>query len=254
VIVHDEEVLGRFYDGRLMRRLLTYLRPYKLQVTVAGILLAIVSLLQVVGPLLTKLAVDRYMAPVPGQGGGFIDRWLPHERWTGLAVVSVLYLVVLLLTGLFDVAQSYSMQWTGQHAMSDLRRQLMGRLQTLELAYFDRNPIGRLVTRITSDVDALNDLFTSGLVSILGDLLMLALIVVAMFRLSAALTLLILSVTPFVIYATLKFRQAAAQSYRRMRIAVARINAYLAEHINGMTVVPVQPRGGQRRGIRRNQR
>jgi len=177
------------------------------------------------------------MAPVPGQRGAFIDRWLPNERWAGLAVVSMLYLTVLLLTGLFDVAQSYAMQWTGQHAMSDLRRQLMGRLQTLDLAYFDRNPIGRLVTRVTSDVDALNDLFTSGLVSILGDLLMLALIVVAMFRLSAALTLLILSVTPFVIYATLKFRQAAAQSYRRMRIAVARINAYLAEHINGMTVV-----------------
>jgi ATP-binding cassette, subfamily B, multidrug efflux pump len=233
----DEEVLGRFYDGRLMRRLLTYLRPYWAAVFLAGVLLSVVSLLQVVGPWLTRIAVDRYMAPVPGLQATGVDRWFPHDRWTGIGVVSMAYLGVLGLIACFDFTQSYLMQWAGQRAMSDMRRQLMRRLQALDVEFFDRNPVGRLVTRVTTDVDALNDLFTSGLVSILGDLFMLVLMTVAMFRLSPQLSLIVLAVTPFAVLATLQFRKAASEGYRRIRVTVARINAYLAEHINGMTIV-----------------
>jgi ATP-binding cassette subfamily B protein len=233
----DEEVLDRFYDGRLMRRLITYLRPYRAIVLGGIVFLGASALLQVIGPLLTKLAVDRYMAPVPGLQATIFDRWLPQDRWTGIAFVSGVYLAVLILTGLCDFAHGYLMQRVGQHAMSDLRQQLMRHLQALDVEFFDRNPVGRLVTRATSDVDALNELFTSGLVSILGDMLMLVLIAFAMLRLSPPLTALILIVTPFVVLATMKFRSEASYSYRRIRITVARINAYLQEHINGMTVV-----------------
>jgi ATP-binding cassette subfamily B protein len=234
---HDEEVLGRFYDGRLMRRLLGYARPYWRRVLLAGILLSAISLLQVVGPLLTKIAVDRYMVPVPGAQPSDVDRWFPQDRLAGIATVSMVYLLVLVLIAICDFTQSYLMQWVGQRAMSDIRRQLMQRLQVLDVEYFDRNPVGRLVTRVTSDVDALNDVFTSGLISILGDLFMLILLTVAMFRMSLPLTLIVLAVMPFGLAASVTFRQAASESYRRVRITVARINAYLAEHISGMSVV-----------------
>jgi ATP-binding cassette subfamily B protein len=236
-VIVEEDIPGRFYDGRLMRRLLTYLRPYGRRVGAAAALLSAMSLLQVAGPLLTKLAVDRYMTAATDDRLTAIERWFPSDRGRGLVAVSLAYLAVLLLIAMFDFAQSWLMQSAGQHAMSDLRRDLMRRLQTLDLAYFDRNPVGRLVTRVTTDVDALNDLFTSGVVSILGDFFMLALMTVAMLRLNARLTLLLLAVMPFVVLATLRFRRAAADTYRRARVAVARINAYLAEHINGMTVV-----------------
>ena len=233
----DEDLLGRFYDGRLMRRLLTYLRPYRAAVISAAVLLSASALLQAVGPLLTRIAVDRYMAPIPGRAITGVDGWFPNDRESGIVAVSLVYLGVLGLIACLDCAHSYLMQWAGQRAMSDMRTQVMRRLQTLDVEFFDRNPVGRLVTRATTDVEALNDLFTSGLVSVLGDLLMLAVMAVAMVRLSPALSAIVFAVTPLVVLATLQFRKAASGSYRRIRIAVARINAYLQEHINGMTVV-----------------
>src|SRR5262245_63122551 len=179
-----------------MRRLLTYMRPYWVSVTAAGLLLSAAAGLQVIGPLLTKTAVDRYMAPAPGLAASRVDQWLPQDRWSGLAVISAAYLAVLALIGVCDFAQGYLMQRAGQYAMADLRAQLMRRLQQLDIAYFDRNPVGRLVTRVTTDVDALNDLFTSGLISILGDLFTLALIAVAMVRVCPALVAIVLVVTP----------------------------------------------------------
>ncbi len=129
------------------------------------------------------------------------------------------------------------MQWTGQRAMFDLRRELMSHLQTLDLAFFDKNPVGRLVTRLTTDVDVLNDLFTSGLVTIVGDMLALLLIVAAMFQLSPGMTGFMLGVLPFVVLVTMKFRSTASQSFRRIRVAVAKINAYLQEHVAGIAVL-----------------
>ena len=136
-----------------------------------------------------------------------------------------------------EFGQAYLMQWTGQRAMFDLRRQLMAKLQQLDVAYFDRNPVGRLVTRVTTDVDVLNDLFASGLVTILGDLLMLSFIVLVMFQLSPGMTLILLGVMPFVILVTAVFRRRVSESYRRIRVAIARINAYLQEHVNGIAVL-----------------
>jgi ATP-binding cassette subfamily B protein len=234
----EEEVLGKAYDSRLMRRLLTYMKPYSAVVAVSLFLLLVDSLLQIAGPLITKLAIDKYLvpakhlAPVP-----FLDRWLSSDAMTGLTQLTELFLAVVVIGFVFDFGQTYLMQWTGQKAMFDLRKQLMAHLQTLDVAYFDKNPVGRLVTRVTTDVDVLNDLFTSGLVTIIGDLLMLSFVVIAMLRLSPGMTGIMLAVMPLVVAVTIKFRQAATQSYRRIRIAIARINSYLQEHVAGIVVL-----------------
>lgn len=234
----EEEVLGKAYDSRLMRRLLTYMKPYKLIVSLSLVFLLFDSLLQIIGPLLTKLAVDRYLVPSHGaQTFPWLDNWLSRDPWTGISQLAGLYLVVVIFGFIFDFGQTYLMQWTGQQAMFDLRRQLMAHLQTLDIGYYDKNPVGRLVTRVTTDVDVLNDLFASGLVTIVGDLLMLSFVLIAMFRLSPGMTGLMLAVMPIVVLVTVQFRRTASQSYRRIRVAVARINAYLQEHVAGIAVL-----------------
>jgi ATP-binding cassette subfamily B protein len=220
-----------------MRRLLTYMKPYKVAVTASLILLLLNSLLQVIGPLLTKLAIDRYLVPVSHPSKTPIDGWLSHDPWTGLLQLSAVYLVAILFGFAFDFGETYLMQLTGQRAMFDLRRELMTHLQTLDIKFFDNNPVGRLVTRVTTDVDVLNDLFASGLVTIIGDVCMLSFVIIVMFRLSPGMTLLMLGVMPFVVLVTIQFRRTAAQSYRRIRVAIAKINAYLQEHVAGITVL-----------------
>ena len=233
----EEEVLGKAYDSRLMGRLLSYMRPYYRTVFVALILLIFNSLFQVVGPLLTKLAIDRYLVPPATPVRTPLDAYLSVDAFTGLAQISLLYLIAIVGGFLCDFSETYLMQWTGQKAMFDLRKQLMGHLQRLDLRYYDRNPVGRLVTRVTTDVDALNELFSSGLLMILGDVLALSFVVIAMLKLSPGMTGFMLAVMPLVIWVTIRFRRAVQQSYRRIRIAIAKINAYLQEHINGITVV-----------------
>src|SRR5580698_2410618 len=220
-----------------MRRLLGYMRPYRGYVALSLVFLLLQSVLQVLGPLLTKVAVDRYLAPSPTRIPTPFDRFLPAGPWDGLSAVGMLYLGVLVGTFVFDFAQVYLMQYTGQLAMFDLRKQLMAHLQELDLAFFDRNPVGRLVTRVTTDVDVLNDLFASGLVTILGDVLVLGFIVAIMFKLSPGLTILMLGVMPLVILVTAIFRRSVTESYRRIRIAIAKINSYLQEHVTGIAVL-----------------
>ena len=215
-----------------MRRLLVYLKPYRTTVAISLLLLLGNSAVQILGPLLTKLAIDSYLVPT-----GDRPAWLSPDAFTGLAQISAVYLVSILLGFACDFGQQYLMQWTGQRAMFDLRRELMTHLQKLDIAYYDRNPVGRLITRVTTDVDVLNELFASGLVTIIGDLLMLTFVVAAMFRLSPGLTLLLLAVLPFVVIVTAIFRRTVTHSYRRIRIAIARINSYLQEHINGIAVL-----------------
>ena len=231
----EEEVLGKAYDGRLMRRLLRYMLPYRWRIAISLVCLIAYSLLQVCGPLLTKIAVDRYLAPTGG--ATILDRWLPAGAFQGLAFISGLYLAVLAGIFVTEFGQMYIMQYTGQLAMFDLRREMMTHMQRLDIAFFDRNPVGRLVTRLTTDVDVLNDLFSSGLVTILGDLLTMAFITIAMLRMSVGLTLLMLAVMPLVIWTTAIFRSTVSTSYRRIRIAIARINSYLQEHITGIVVL-----------------
>ena len=233
----DEEILGKAYDGRLMRRLVGYLRPYRKAVALSLLLVLIASFFQVIGPLLTKMAVDRYLQPAPSRVPTPFDPYLSKDPWVGLAQLSAIYLLVVLGSFVFEFSQSYLMQRTGQKAMFDLRGQLMAHLQRLDLAFYDRTPAGRLLTRVTTDVDALNELLASGLVTILGDLLSLGFVLVAMLQLSPSLTGLLLAVMPLVVGATIIFRRTATQAYRRIRVAIARINSYLQEHISGIVVL-----------------
>ncbi|MGA7239152.1 MAG: ABC transporter ATP-binding protein [Bryobacteraceae bacterium] len=231
----EEEVLGKAYDGRLMRRLLGYMRPYRMLVAISLAFLAVQSLLQGLGPLLTKIAVDKYLQPAGNPS--ILDAWLPSNAADGLARIALLYLAVLAGNFVTEFAQTYIMQYTGQLAMFDLRKELVEHLQTLDLAFYDHNPVGRLVTRVTTDVDVLNDLFASGLVAIAGDVAALSFIVFIMLRLSPMLTLIMMLAMPFVIFATSIFRRSIRQSYRRIRLAIARINSYLQEHITGIAVL-----------------
>lgn len=222
-----------------MRRLLHYLGPYRRVVAASLIALIALSVLQVAGPLLTKLAIDRYLVPVEPRTPTILDPYLSSDPWTGVTQIAVLYLLVVIFSFGLEFVQSYLMQWTGQHAMFDLRRDLMGHLQRLDLSFYDRSPVGRLLTRVTSDVDALNELLASGLVTIIGDVLTLTFITAVMFRLSPGLTLMMIGIMPFVVFVTALFRKRAGESYRRIRVAIARINAYLQEHITGMPVVQI---------------
>jgi ATP-binding cassette subfamily B multidrug efflux pump len=233
----EEEVLGKAYDGRLMRRLLTYIRPYKLPVVAALVLLLINAVLQTIGPLLTALAVDRYLAPSAKVTPTILDRYLAASPWAGLEQIAFLYLLVVIFGMFCDFGEQYIMQWVGQKAMFDLRREMMARLQCLDLSFYDHNPVGRLVTRITTDVDALNELFSSGLLMILGDLLMLSFVVIAMLELSPGMTAFLLAVMPLVVLVTMQFRRSVQKSYRRIRVAIAGINSYLQEHVSGIAVL-----------------
>jgi ATP-binding cassette subfamily B multidrug efflux pump len=233
----EEEVLGKAYDARLMRRLLTYIRPYKSAVSFSLVLLLFNAILQVVGPLLTALAVDRYLAPSGKVTHTILDPFLSRNPWTGLGQISFLYLLATVFGMLCDFGEQYMMQWVGQKAMFDLRREIMAKLQHLDLAFYDQNPVGRLVTRITTDVDALNELFSSGLLMILGDLLMLSFVVIAMLELSPGMTVFLLAVMPLVVLVTMQFRRAVQKSYRKIRVAIASINSYLQEHISGIAVL-----------------
>jgi ATP-binding cassette, subfamily B, multidrug efflux pump len=231
----EEEVTGKAYDGRLMRRPLGYMRPYRGKIALSLVCLLGYSVFQVCGPLLTKLAVDRYLEPA--HQPGLLDGFLSVDPFIGIAQISAIYLAVLAGIFLTEFGQMYIMQSVGQFAMFDLRRELMIHMQRMHVSFFDRHPVGRLVTRLTTDVDVLNDLFASGLVTILGDLLTLSFIVFVMLRMSIGLTVLMLCVLPLVIVATMLFRRTVSASYRRIRIAVARINSYLQEHISGIVVL-----------------
>ena len=231
----EEEVLGKVYDTRILRRLLGYLRPYRRLVAVSVVLLILSSLVQVAGPYLTKVAIDRYLNPKAVESP--LDPYLSPDRWTGLNEVALLYLAGLLVSFVFSYAQTYLMQYTGQRVMFDLRTQIFDHLQRLDIQYYDRTPVGRLVTRVTTDVDVLNELFAAGVVAIFGDLLSLGFIGAAMISLSPPLTAAGLAVAPLVVGVTFLFRRAARDANRRIRVAIARINAYLQEHVSGMAVV-----------------
>jgi ATP-binding cassette subfamily B protein len=235
---HEEEVLGKAYDSRLMRRLLTYLRPYRLQVVLALAAIVLKSGAAIVGPYLTKVAVDKYLAPTTAWGKhSVLDRWLSPQPLTGIAQISLLYVLLLAATFFLEYAQTYLMQWTGQKVMFDLRSQIFRHLQRMHVGFYDRNPVGRLVTRVTTDVDALNEMFTAGVVSIFEDVFVLVGIVAIMLRMSWWLALITFAVVPLIFVATSIFRKYVRDSYRRIRVAIARINAYLQEHVSGMVVL-----------------
>jgi ATP-binding cassette subfamily B multidrug efflux pump len=235
-MAQEEEVLGKAYDSRLMRRLLTYLRPYRWQVAVAIGSIVLKSFADVLGPYLVKVAVDRYLAPVQGASSGLWN-WLSPLPLTGIAQISGIYFGLLVFSFLLEFLQTYFMQWTGQKVMFDLRSQIFRHLQRMHVAFYDKNPVGRLVTRVTTDVDALNEMFTSGVVSIFEDLFVLAGILGIMLCMNWKLALITFAVLPFIVVATKIFRDKVRDSYRRIRTAIARINSYLQEHVSGMVVL-----------------
>ena len=237
-MAQEEEILGKAYDSRLMRRLLTYLRPYRWQVTIAIASIILKSGCDVLGPYLVKVAVDRYLAPVKGSTSTLaLWNWLSPRPLHGIAQISAIYFSLLVLTFVFEFLQTYFMQWTGQKVMFDLRSQIFRHLQRMHVAFYDHNPVGRLVTRVTTDVDALNEMFTSGVVSIFEDLFVLLGIVGVMLWMNWKLALITFAVLPFIVVATKVFRDKVRDSYRRIRTAIARINAYLQEHVSGMVVL-----------------
>ena len=219
---HDEDVVGKAYDARLMRRLLAYLRPYRLNAALALAAIISNSMLQLAQPYLMKLAIDRY---IPAGDMGGVNR------------IALGYLAILAGSFCLEFTQTWLLQTTGQRIMFDMRLQIYRYLQRLDLRFYDRNPVGRLMTRVTTDVDVINDLFTSGVVSIFGDVFTLAGIMIVMLTMNWRLALVAFAVLPLIVLVTQWFRRHVRESYRTVRRLIARINAYLQEHITGMGTV-----------------
>jgi ATP-binding cassette subfamily B multidrug efflux pump len=234
---HDDDVVGKAYDSRLMGRLLTYLRPYKLQAVISLVAILLKAGSDVLGPYLTKVAVDRYMTTRPAPHPASLTRWLSSNAAVGVTQIASIYLATLVFSYLLEFVQTYLMQWTGQKVMFDMRSQIFRHIQSMHVSFFDRNPVGRLVTRLTSDVDALNEMFTSGVFAIFEDVFVLVLIVAIMLRMSWWLALIAFAVLPLILVVTRVFRKHVRDSYRRIRSAIARINASTQEHVSGMSVV-----------------
>ena len=238
---------GAIYDFALLKRLWQYLRPYS---GAAGCSLALLMLHSALGacwPFLTQVAVDRYLKPDPS-GTSFLDPYLPSEPLEGILWVVGLYVVILVLSGAARAAQIHTMNFTGQRVMRDIRQEIFGHLQQLPVPYFDRTPSGRLITRATTDVDVLNEVFTSGLVAVAGDILTLVCAFAAMVYLSPQLTLVYLAVAPLVLLVSVVFRKHARASFRDVRAAVAKLASFLQECFTGITEIQLfnhQPRAVQ---------
>lgn len=227
---HEEEVLGKAYDATLMRRLLGYLRPYKPRVAFALAAIIAASVLQLAQPYLMKLAIDRYIA------AGDLD---------GINRIALIFLAILAASFVLEYVQMWTLQLTGQRIMFDLRMQIYRHLQRIDLQFYDRNPVGRLMTRVTTDVDVINDMFTSGVVSIFGDIFTLLGIMIVLVTMDWRLAIVAFSVLPLIVLVTQWFRRNVRESYRTVRTWVARINAFLQEHITGMSTVQLFRREGR---------
>ena len=227
----EEEALGKAYDARLARRLLAYLRPYRGSVVLALVLTILVGPLEIVGPYLFGYGVDQYIVPA---SGGFIP--LPTAL-RGLQFVVLGFLAALVLSFAVQYLQARIMQYVGQRTLYDLRKDIFEHLQRLPVSFYDRSPVGRLVTRATTDVDALNDLFAAGIAAMANDAVVLAWIGAVMLKMNWRLALATFGVLPLIGVATWLFRGRVREANRRIRTAIARINAFLQEHISGMSVV-----------------
>jgi ATP-binding cassette, subfamily B, multidrug efflux pump len=228
---HEEEQLGKLYDARAARRLIRYLGPYKRMVGIALVLTVGLNLTRQVGPLLTKWAIDDYVKPASEAALGL------DQAFRGIMILSLVYILSLAVTLGVGYFQDVLLNTIGQRVMYDLREQIFGKLQTVEVAFYDANPVGRLITRLTTDVDALNELFTSGLVDVLGDVVLIAGALGMMFYFNWRLALVSLTVVPLLVASTAWFRRGAREGFRRVRTKIARLNAFTQEHISGAQTV-----------------
>jgi ATP-binding cassette subfamily B multidrug efflux pump len=227
----EDEILGKAYDARLMRRLLGYLRPYRGLVMLALLIILGISVTEAAPPVIAKFIVDNAIAPaVNGEIG-------TDEGLARLAPLGIAYIAVLLIGSLLRYGQTMLASYVGQKAMYDLRVQLFAHLQRLSLTFFDRNPVGRLMTRITNDIDALTDMVTQGVVAIFGDIVVIGTIAIVLLLLDFRLALVTFAALPLLIWLTMYFRRIMRDSFRSIRIRLARINAYLNENLSGMAIV-----------------
>ena len=245
----DEEPVGKVYDSRLARRLGRYVRPYWVQATVSSIAVTLKSVCDVVGPIMFMVAIDRYLAPnlKSEDANSALAHWLarssplarvlPNAPYSGITMLAALYLATLMASYLFAFVQTYLMQWMGQKVMFDLRSEIFRHMQRMHVGFFDAHPVGRLVTRLTSDVDAVNDMFTDGILAIVNDFFMLTIMSAVMLAINWWLALLAFAVLPLILLVTRLFRKHVRESYRRVRAAIARINSFTQEHVSGMSVV-----------------
>ncbi|MGA7343796.1 MAG: ABC transporter ATP-binding protein [Terracidiphilus sp.] len=245
----DEDPVGKVYDSRLMRRLARYVRPYWLRASIAACAVTLKSICDVVGPIFFMVALDRYLAPSAAStdanralahwlaNSSPLGRILPRDPVAGITRLALIYLATLISAYLFQFVQVYLMQWTGQKIMFDLRRDIFRHMQGLHVGFFDTHPVGRLVTRLTSDVDAVNDMFTDGILAIVNDSFTLTIMAALMLAIKWWLALLAFAVLPLILVVTRVFRDHVRESYRRVRAAIARINSFTQEHISGMSVV-----------------
>ena len=222
--IHDDEILGKAYDSKLMKRLLTYVKPYKKYVIFAILLNILVAALGPLRPYLTKVAIDDYIL---------------HSNYHGLMMIAVFLFATLLLQAVIQYFLTYYTQYLGQKTLYDIRTQIFEHTQKLALKYFDRTPIGRIVTRATNDVESLSELFSSGIVMVFSDVFIIIWILVFMFFMDIPLSLVTLSVLPILIYGTFLFRKKVRETYRDVRFHLARLNSYMQEHVTGMSVVQI---------------
>lgn len=248
--LHEEDVIGKAFDSRLMGRLLVYLRPHAGKVVLSILVLVVISVLELAGPTLTDFTVSHILEPrgttepvrdVFAQAIFFAGEKLgiPLTGWAGLNSVGALYFVIIALSFVFLYFQTMLMQEVGQAIMAEMRRQIFGHLQRIQIGFYDRNPVGRLMTRLTTDVDALNELFSAGIVAIFGDVFTLIAIVIWMLYKNWRLALIAFIVLPAFTAITLWFRARARDTYRDVRVRIARINAFLQEHFSGMSIVQI---------------
>ncbi len=221
---HEEEAIGKTYDFRVARRLLRYLKPYVRLLIPALILTLLLNLLGTLQPKFTQYAIDWYILP---------------RKTQGITLFALVYVGVQLGRFIFSYFQSVLLNSVGQYVMYDLRREIYHKLQHQEVAYYDRNPVGRIMTRLTADVDALNELFTSGVTDLLGDLVMIGAIIAVMIWMDARLTLVTLLTVPMLFAATTWFRKGARKGYDLVRTRIARIYAFLQEHFSGAQTVQI---------------
>jgi ATP-binding cassette, subfamily B, multidrug efflux pump len=245
VIERHEDEGSKAFDAGLARRLFGYLGPYRKRAGLSVVLVILSAFLELAGPAIIAVAVDLYVMPDQGVTGGFsasVGEWLSarglaFDPITGINVAAAVYLLTLVVGFGVIYWQMVLMNVMGQYVMYDLRKQIFGHLQRLDVQYYDRNPVGRLITRVTTDVDALNEMFTAGFVAIFGDIFVLTGIVVVLFLMDWKLALVLFSITPFILLASMWFRRGARRTYRQVRTRIAAINAFLQEHISGMSVV-----------------
>ncbi|TMD59958.1 MAG: ABC transporter ATP-binding protein [Chloroflexi bacterium] len=236
---HEDEILGKAYDERLMRWLLSWLRPYRMQVAVAFVIILLLSIAEITPPVIAKFIIDQSITPaVSGQIP-------PDAGLARLLPLGLLYLIVLLASSGLRYSQTVLTTWIGQRAMYDLRVRLFSHLQYLSLSFFDRNPVGRLMTRITNDVDALTEMVTQGVVAIFGDIFLLIGVSIVLLLLDWRLALVTFVSIPLLLFVTSYMRRIMRESFRAIRIRLARINAYLNENISGMSVVQLFTREGR---------